>query len=72
MIFRRLTHDDLGCASYLIVAKGAGVAGVVDPKREARSAGFASALRPLTDTPPPMQPRASVAWAVSPSALEAR
>ena len=32
MIFRQLTHDDLGCASYLIGDEGAGVAAVVDPK----------------------------------------
>jgi hydroxyacylglutathione hydrolase len=34
MIFRQLTHDDLGCASYLIGDAGAGVAAVVDPKFE--------------------------------------
>jgi glyoxylase-like metal-dependent hydrolase (beta-lactamase superfamily II)/rhodanese-related sulfurtransferase len=32
MIFRQLTHDDLGCASYLIDDEDAGVAAVVDPK----------------------------------------
>ena len=32
MIFRQLTHDDLGCASYLIGDEEAGVAAVVDPK----------------------------------------
>jgi glyoxylase-like metal-dependent hydrolase (beta-lactamase superfamily II)/rhodanese-related sulfurtransferase len=32
MIFRQLTHDDLGCASYLIGDDAAGVAAVVDPK----------------------------------------
>jgi len=32
VIFRQLTHDDLGCASYLIGDEGAGVAAVVDPK----------------------------------------
>jgi hydroxyacylglutathione hydrolase len=32
MIFRQLTHDDLGCASYLVGDEGAGVAAVVDPK----------------------------------------
>ncbi len=31
MIFRQLTHDDLGCASYLIGDEKAGVAAVVDP-----------------------------------------
>jgi glyoxylase-like metal-dependent hydrolase (beta-lactamase superfamily II)/rhodanese-related sulfurtransferase len=34
MIFRQITHDDLGCASYLIGDHGAGVAAVVDPKFE--------------------------------------
>src|SRR6059058_2221275 len=32
MIFRQLTHDDLGCASYLIGDSHAGVAAIVDPK----------------------------------------
>jgi hydroxyacylglutathione hydrolase len=32
MIFRQLTHDDLGCASYLIADAKAGVAAVVDPR----------------------------------------
>jgi hydroxyacylglutathione hydrolase len=34
MIFRQLTHDDLGCASYLVGDDEAGVAAVVDPKLE--------------------------------------
>ncbi|HEY3729018.1 MAG TPA: MBL fold metallo-hydrolase [Solirubrobacteraceae bacterium] len=34
MIFRQITHDDLGCASYLIGDDTAGVAAVVDPKFE--------------------------------------
>ncbi len=34
MIFRQITHDDLGCASYLIGDEKAGVAAVVDPKLE--------------------------------------
>jgi hydroxyacylglutathione hydrolase len=34
MIFRQITHDDLGCASYLIGDERAGVAAVVDPKFE--------------------------------------
>jgi glyoxylase-like metal-dependent hydrolase (beta-lactamase superfamily II)/rhodanese-related sulfurtransferase len=34
MIFRQITHDDLGCASYLIGDHHAGVAAVVDPKFE--------------------------------------
>ncbi len=34
MIFRQITHDDLGCASYLIGDEHAGVAGVVDPRFE--------------------------------------
>ena len=32
MIFRQLTHDDLGCASYLIGDENAGIAAVVDPR----------------------------------------
>jgi hydroxyacylglutathione hydrolase len=32
MIFRQITHDDLGCASYLIGDEHAAVAAVVDPK----------------------------------------
>ena len=32
MLFRQLTHDDLGCASYLIGDEDAGVAAVVDPR----------------------------------------
>src|SRR3954462_5059481 len=32
MIFRQFTHDDLGCASYLIGDDKAGVAAVVDPR----------------------------------------
>src|SRR4051794_32350097 len=32
MIFRQLTHDDLGCASYLIGDEDAGVAAVIDPR----------------------------------------
>jgi hydroxyacylglutathione hydrolase len=34
MIFRQITHDDLGCASYLIGDEHAGVAAVVDPRLE--------------------------------------
>src|SRR3954466_6953093 len=34
MIFRQVTHDDLGCASYLIGDEKAGVAAVVDPRFE--------------------------------------
>ncbi len=34
MIFRQITHDDLGCASYLVGDASAGVAAVVDPKLE--------------------------------------
>jgi hydroxyacylglutathione hydrolase len=34
LIFRQITHDDLGCASYLIGDDDAGVAAVVDPKLE--------------------------------------
>ena len=32
MIFRQITHDDLGCASYLIGDEDAGIAAVVDPR----------------------------------------
>jgi len=34
MILRQITHDDLGCASYLVGDDAAGVAGVVDPRFE--------------------------------------
>ncbi|MBV9048980.1 MAG: MBL fold metallo-hydrolase [Solirubrobacterales bacterium] len=34
MIFRQITHDDLGCASYLLGDENAGVVAVVDPKFE--------------------------------------
>jgi glyoxylase-like metal-dependent hydrolase (beta-lactamase superfamily II)/rhodanese-related sulfurtransferase len=34
MIFRQITHDDLGCASYLVGDDDAGVAAVVDPRFE--------------------------------------
>jgi glyoxylase-like metal-dependent hydrolase (beta-lactamase superfamily II)/rhodanese-related sulfurtransferase len=34
MLFRQITHDDLGCASYLIGDISAGVAAVVDPRFE--------------------------------------
>ena len=34
MLFRQVTHDDLGCASYLIGDEHAGVAAVVDPRFE--------------------------------------
>ena len=34
MIFRQITHDDLGCASYLVGDEKAGVAAVVDPRFE--------------------------------------
>lgn len=32
MIFRQLTHDDLGCASYLVGDEDAGIGAVVDPR----------------------------------------
>jgi hydroxyacylglutathione hydrolase len=32
MVFRQITHDDLGCASYLVGDQHAGVAAVIDPK----------------------------------------
>jgi hydroxyacylglutathione hydrolase len=34
MLFRQVTHNDLGCASYLIGDHDAGVAAVVDPRFE--------------------------------------
>jgi hydroxyacylglutathione hydrolase len=34
MIFRQITHDDLGCASYFVGDYDAGVAAVVDPRLE--------------------------------------
>jgi hydroxyacylglutathione hydrolase len=34
MLFKQITHDDLGCASYLIGDEKAGVAAVVDPRFE--------------------------------------
>jgi hydroxyacylglutathione hydrolase len=34
MLFRQITHDDLGCASYLIGDDGAHVGAVVDPRFE--------------------------------------
>ncbi len=34
MVFRQITQDDLGCASYLIGDEHAGVAAVVDPRFE--------------------------------------
>jgi hydroxyacylglutathione hydrolase len=34
MIFRQITHDDLGCASYLVGDEDAGVAAVIDPRFE--------------------------------------
>ena len=32
MLFRQIIHEDLGCASYLIADRDAGVAAVVDPQ----------------------------------------
>ncbi len=34
MIFRQITHDDLGCASYLVGDEKAGFAAVIDPRFE--------------------------------------
>lgn len=34
MLFRQIVHDDLGCASYLLGDRRAGVAAVVDPRFE--------------------------------------
>ena len=52
MLFKQVTHDDLGCASYLISDERAGVAAVVDPRFEideylelARYRGSRSSLR---------------------------
>ena len=32
MLFRQITHDDLGCASYMVGDESAGVAAVVDAR----------------------------------------
>jgi len=34
VLFKQITHDDLGCASYLVGDEHAGVAAVVDPRLE--------------------------------------
>jgi hydroxyacylglutathione hydrolase len=34
VIFRQITHEDLGCASYLVGDEDAGVAAVIDPRLE--------------------------------------
>src|SRR5271156_1265617 len=34
MLFKQITHDDLGCASYLVGDERAGVAAVIDPRFE--------------------------------------
>jgi rhodanese-related sulfurtransferase/glyoxylase-like metal-dependent hydrolase (beta-lactamase superfamily II) len=34
MLFRQVTHDDLGCASYIVGDDEAGIAAVVDPRFE--------------------------------------
>jgi glyoxylase-like metal-dependent hydrolase (beta-lactamase superfamily II) len=34
MLFRQVTHDDLGCASYLVGHDGAAIAAIVDPRVE--------------------------------------
>src|SRR5580692_10819913 len=34
MLFKQITHDDLGCASYLVGDEGDGIAAVVDPRFE--------------------------------------
>src|SRR3954465_13767502 len=34
MIFRQVSHEDLGCASYLVGDEDAGVAAVIDPRLE--------------------------------------
>ncbi len=40
MIFRQITHDDLGCASYLIGDDDARVAAVVDPRLDIATASL--------------------------------
>jgi len=32
MLFRQIIHEDLGCASYLVADREAGVAAVIDPQ----------------------------------------
>src|SRR3954465_5168158 len=58
VIFRQITHDDLGCASYLVGDDDAGVAAVVDPRFEigvyldlARYLGVSIEHVPETPTP---------------------
>lgn len=34
MLFRQIIHEDLGCASYLVADRDAGVAAVIDPRWE--------------------------------------
>ena len=62
MILRQVTHDDLGCASYLIGDDDAGVAAVVDPRldideylRLARYLGVSDRAR--ARDPHPRRPR---------------
>ena len=62
MIFRQLTHDDLGCASYLIGDSDAGLAAVVDPKFDIERLPAARALprrphRPRARDAQPRRPR---------------
>src|SRR3954465_11582815 len=65
MIFRQITHDDLGCASYLVGDEDAGVAAVVDPRLDIDEylrlppppRGVARA-RPPAPPPPHPPPRA--------------
>ena len=68
MIFRQITHDDLGCASYLVGDEKAGVAAVVDPRFEvdeylelARYMGVASSTSSRPTTTPTTCP-ATGAW----------
>ena len=49
MIFRQIIHDDLGCASYLIGDKNAGLAAVVDPRLRDRRVPRARPLRRRLD-----------------------
>ena len=70
MIFRQITHDDLGCASYLIGDERAGVAAVVDPRFEideylelARYQGrHASSTCSRPTTTPTTSPATGASW----------
>ena len=62
MLFRQIIHEDLGCASYLVADREAGVAVVVDPQwdvdpylRLARLHGVR--IEPRAGDPQPCRPR---------------